>query len=288
MVDLEEKNSTTGAPMALLELGLEDALYYEETPPARAGAVSFVFVNPITGDVGLWKDKIVPALTAAGYGTLVYNFRGQANSPHDPGLALNDDLIVGDLMTLMAALRDRGGLAKPVPVGLSIGGLYAARAILGGAAAAGLVLINTLRRNSPRIAWMNDAALRVMTVGGPNLMKDLYFPLLMGEPFQAANRANFLLDEPDYEPLPEDSSAFNLLTHMGASDWEVDWSALDLPTLSVTGLQDRVFYDAAVVEELFASLPQGRRLDVAEAGHMLPLETPEPLIEGLLAFAKDL
>ena len=75
---------------------------------------------------------------------------------------------------------------------------------------------------------------------------------------------------------------------MGASDWAVDWAALALPVLSVTGLQDRVFYDAAVVEVLFASLPRGRRIDVAEAGHMLPMETPVPLIEGLIAFADEL
>ena len=67
--------------MAVLKLGPEDALYYEWQPPARDGAPSFVFVNPITGDVSMWNAQLVPALHTAGYGTLVYNFRGQARSP---------------------------------------------------------------------------------------------------------------------------------------------------------------------------------------------------------------
>ena len=75
---------------------------------------------------------------------------------------------------------------------------------------------------------------------------------------------------------------------MGKSDWDVDWSRLALPTLVVTGTQDRVFYDAAIVDELSAQLPQGRRLDVAEAGHMLPMETPEPLIAALVEMARAL
>ncbi|MDH3713739.1 MAG: alpha/beta hydrolase [Gammaproteobacteria bacterium] len=270
--------------MAVLELGPEDALYYEWQPPVQDGAPSFAFVNPITGDVSMWNDRIVPALSEAGYGTLVYNFRGQARSPCKAGTALDDKLIVTDLMALLEAVQP----TRPVLAGLSIGGLYAARAVLDGATAAGLVLINTLRRITPRIAWMNDVGVRVMELGGPNLMKDLYFHLLVGEPYQAAHRAEFLADEPDYQPLPRDTGLYSLLTWMGHADWDVDWSGLALPTLVITGTQDRVFYDPAVVDELFAQLPQGRRLDVAQAGHMLPIETPDPLIAALLEFGQTL
>jgi len=270
--------------MAELQLGPEDTLYYEWTPPSRARAPSFVFVNPITGDVSMWNARIVPALGEAGCGTLVYNFRGQAHSTCKAGTVLDDQLIVADLMALLASVQP----PQPILTGLSIGGLYAARAVLNGTAAAGLVLINTLRRITPRIAWMNDASVRVMALGGPNLMKDLYFHLLVGESYQAAHRTEFLAAEPDYQPMPSDSGLFNLLTWMGSADWEVDWSQLALPTLVVTGTQDRVFYDAAIVDELFAQLPQGHRLDVAEAGHMLPIETPDPLIAALLELAQTL
>ena len=55
-----------------------------------------------------------------------------------------------------------------------------------------------------------------------------------------------------------------------------------------TVLQDRVFYDPAVVDQLFARLPQGRRLEVSEAGHMLPAETPDALIAALADFGRAL
>ena len=135
---------------------------------------------------------------------------------------------------------------------------------------------------------MNDASLRVMELGGANLMKDLYFHLLVGEPFQAANRAGFLAAEPAYTPLDRESGIHGLLTWMGKADWDLDWSALDLPCLVVTGPQDRVFYEPAIVDELFALLPRGQRIEVAEAGHMLPAETPAPLIEALTDFGKAL
>lgn len=270
--------------MPLLELGPENALYYEWTPPAEANKPSFVFVNPITGDTSLWTGQIAPALTAAGYGALVYDFRGQAKSRYAAGLNLDADLIVEDLKRIVA----HAAPARPIPVGLSIGGLYAARAVLDGMDVAGLVLINTLRRMTPRVAWMNDATMRVLQVGGPNLLKDLYFHLLVGEDFQAANRGGFLAAEPDYTPLDPKSGAYNLVRWMGETSWDVDWSAITAPTLSITGLQDRVFFDAAIVDELFQSLPDGRRLDVPEAGHMLPMETPEPLIASLKAFAAEI
>ena len=271
--------------MPMLDLGPDDAIFYDWTPPAEAGGPSFVFVNPITGDTSLWTGAITPALTAAGFGALAYDFRGQAQSSFAPGTALDSDLIVSDLTAIMRHVAP----PRPILVGLSIGGLYAARAILeAGVEAAGLVLINTLRKMTPRVAWMNDATLRAMQVGGPNLMKDLYFHLLVGEDFQAANRSAFLAAEPDYTPLDPASGAYNLVTHMVETGWEIDWSKLALPTLVVTGLQDRVFYDEANVAALFRTMPNARRLDIPEAGHMLPAETPAVLADALAAFAREI
>lgn len=270
--------------MPMLNIGQDDAIYYEWTPPSTPGAPSFVFINPITGDTSLWTGTIVPAVTAAGFGALVYDFRGQGQSRYAPGLKLDDGVIVADLERIVAHVAP----PKPVLTGLSIGGLYAARAIQNGMDAAGLVLINTLRRMTPRVEWMNAATMRAMEIGGPNLMKDLYFHLLVGEKFQAANRAAFLPDEPDYTPLDPNSGAYNLVTWMGKTSWELDWSTIETPSLVLTGLQDRVFFDAANVDALASSMPNATRQDMPDAGHMLPVETPEPFIEAILGFARDL
>ena len=258
--------------------------YLYQAPAEGAQGKTLVFINPITGDLSLWNEHIVPAMQAKGYGTLVYNFRGQANAPYSPDARLTDDLIISDLQALLAHV----GAPNPVLVGLSIGGLYAARAMLDGTPVAALVLINTLRKITPRLAWMNDASLRVMEVGGPNLMKDLYFHLLVGEPYQQENRAQFLSNEPDYTPLPKDSGAWNLLTWMGKSDWDIDWSELSVPTLVITGTQDRVFYDRPIIDELFALLPDATRVDMHDAGHMLPAEQPAGFIAHLGKFVDGL
>lgn len=271
--------------MNRFDLDSQNALpfvYHE--PAAGENGKTLVFINPITGDMGLWNEQIVPAMQAKGYGTLVYNFRGQAGAPYSADLHLTDELIIGDLQALLKHVA----APNPVLVGLSIGGLYAARAMLSGTPIAALVLINTLRKITPRLAWMNDASLRVMQVGGPNLMKDLYFHLLMGEPFQQANRTQFLADEPDYTPLSEDSGAWNLLTWMGKTDWDIDWAKLTVPTLVITGTQDRVFYDRPIIDELFATLPNATRVDMNDAGHMLPAEQASGFIDHLGRFVDGL
>ncbi|MEZ5657306.1 MAG: alpha/beta hydrolase [Burkholderiaceae bacterium] len=268
--------------MPTLNIDDQNGLYYEHTPPARDGAVTFVFVNPITGDVGLWNASVVPALQAAGFGTLVYNARGQANSPYAQGTDLTADLIVADLQRLLSELAP----SRPVIAGLSIGGLYAARAVLAGSRVEGLVLINTLRRLTPRVAWMNDATLRVMEVGGPNLMKDMFFHLILNEDWQAAHRAEHFAAQPDYTPLPKDSGAYNLITWMCKTTWDIPWHELDLPILVISGTQDRVFYDENNVAELFASLPQATRIDMHDAGHMIPMERPKAFTGALEEFGR--
>jgi len=270
--------------MPVLQLGPEDGLYYELDRPQQAGLPSFVFVNAITGDAGMWQAEIGPALRQAGYGTLCYNFRGQANSPYAPGTDLDEGLIAADLQRIVSDLE----IDRPILVGLSIGGLYAAKAYLAGTPAAGLVLINTLRRIGPRLDWMNDATLRLMEVAGPQLMRDVMSPLLFGPDWLAAHRSEFLLPNTKYEPLARDSGAANLLGWMGRTDWAIAYDRLDCPVLVLTGPNDRVFYDPAVVDELFAQLPDGRRIEVAEAGHMLPVEAPALFVAALKEFAASL
>lgn len=270
--------------MPVLQLGQNDGLYYELDRPAEDGKQTFVFVNPITGDLSMWQQEIAPALREAGYGTLCYNFRGQAASPYAEGTDLTADLIAGDLQHLVAALS----IERPVLVGLSIGGLYCARAFLAGCPAEALVLINTLRRIGPRLAWMNDATLRLMSVAGPALMRDVMTPLLFGPDYLAAHRHEFLQPDTAYEPLDPKSGAHNLLTWMGKTDWDVPWEQLTCPVLVTMGPNDRIFYDADIVAELQALLPNATRVDVPEAGHMLPAEAPTRFTAILTEFAAGL
>lgn len=268
--------------MPMLTLGPEDGLYYELNAPSRDGAPSFVFVNALTGNTGAWETVVAPRLRDQGFGTLSYNFRGQDGSPFAADRALTPELIVEDLATLV----DRIAPSPRVLVGLSIGGLFAAQAILGGARADGLVLLNTLREIGPRLSWVSDAMPVIVGAGGVPLFLDAMFPLLVNEEFAAAARLNFI--QGGYQPLPPEHGHMNLMRHAGAADWAIDYAKLALPVLSITGLQDRVFLDREVVDRLYATLPDARREDWVDAGHLLPLERPERLAESLARFGAEL
>ena len=106
----------------------------------------------------MWQAGIGSAQRERGLGTYCYNFCGQANSPFEAGQELTKQVITGDLIHLVEKLK----IVRPVLVGLSIGGLYAAKSILAGLDVAGLVLINTLQKSGPRLDWINTGTLRAM------------------------------------------------------------------------------------------------------------------------------
>ncbi len=270
--------------MPNLKIDDGNSLYYEHHAPAAPDGKTFVFVNPITGDCSLWEARIGPALRAAGHGTLIYNFRGQAKSTFSPDLALDAGLIVSDLQRIIAACD----IDRPILVGLSIGGLYGIRVVEQGARFGGLVLINTLRKMSPRIDWMNRICVRLMRMGGPTLLRDTMSHVITGPATHAAMIDDIFDADPSYEAMPEDAGFMNLVTHMAQTDWAMDCRALDLPVLVTTGYQDRVFYDPADVDAMFGDLPNGIRLDMPHAGHMIPAERPRELIVALLGFASSL
>jgi pimeloyl-ACP methyl ester carboxylesterase len=270
--------------MSVLELGPKDKLYFEHNPPTTSKGVTFVFFNALTSDTGGWESVIGPRVRAAGHGSLAFNFRGQTNSPFSADLKLDADLMAADAAELLQTIQPQ----RPVLVGLSIGGLFAARAHLAGAPAEALVLINTLRKDGPRLQWIGDALVRAAEVGGLDLFRDLFLPLLVNEEWQRAHRADFIAPDASYAPLPVDHGHYKLLAEAGrTADWDLPYERFDLPVLVVTGLQDHVFLEPAVVAELADRLPRGRRVEMADAGHLIPAERPDALADHLIRFAEE-
>jgi 3-oxoadipate enol-lactonase len=261
-------------------LGADDALFFEHRPPARDDRLTFVFFNALTGDAVGWEAEIAPALRAEGHGTLLWNFRGQRDSPFGAAAAVSAERIVADALALLGAVAPR----RPAYVGLSIGGLFAMQAHLAGAPCEGLVLINTLRKTGPRLEWVNAAVHRAALTGGGRLIQDLYLPLLSGPPWQAAHRGEFLDAQP-YEPLDPASGTALLLAAGKGADWEVPYERLTMPVVVLSGLQDRVFFAAADVAALCARLPEVERLDLPEVGHLVTMERPSAIVDACRALA---
>lgn len=265
--------------MGTLELSPGNTLAYDYDPPTDEGYTVVCF-NALSGDRNMWATAFGKALRDTGHGLLIYNLRGQPDSTFTAS-AFDEASIVADARALMDHVRP----LRPVHVGLSIGGLFALKAHLGAgfAAAHGLVLVNTLRRAGPRLDWVNAAAVRAAELGGLDLLRDLYSPLLMNEEWLAENRGNFLKPG-GYRPLARSDGALMLLAAGATADWDVPYEAVDVPVLAVTGLQDRVFRNDADIEAILARLPRAERLDMADAGHMIPVERPRRLTAALVAF----
>ena len=266
--------------MATYEIEPGNSLFYEYTEPTAASRLTFVFFNPLTGDSSIWQNSVATKLIEAGHGVLVYNMRGQLDSPFSDGTSLDQSLIVNDAKQLLAHIAP----PNPIFVGLSIGGLFAAWTVTEGAECAGLVFINTLRRDGPRLQWISDVLVRLVETGGAELLRDTLSPLIMNEDWQSDNRQNFLADDA-YVPIDKDSATYNLLFNARDTDWNFPYEQLTMPVLVITGLQDRVFRDPDDIDTLFARLPNARRLDLQNAGHMIPVEQPQALLDSLLDMA---
>ncbi len=262
-----------------LERGQGSHIGYVHHAPAD-GRPTLVFINAITGSWQQWEQAIAPGLRNAGFGTLAYDLRGQADSPLPGDTPITLDLIVEDLRALLDAVAPH----RPILVGLSVGGLFAAHAIARGAAVSGLVLLNTLRAPSPTLAWTNEALYRAARLGGTRLLADLFFPMLVGRAHLTAIRENHL-SEAAYEPWGEDEPVLRLLEAGRHIDWAFDWSQLTMPVLNITGAQDRVFLVREDVAALAAAMPQARAEELTDAGHLLPVEAPETLTLMLRDFA---
>lgn len=270
--------------MPQLQLSPGNSLSYEHTPPSRPGGLTFVCFNALSGDQTMWSGGFGPALIARGHGLLTYNLRGQPGSDFTLG-EFSAEQIIDDACALMALSVPE----RAVHVGLSIGGLFGLTVHLRGGvgAARGLVLINTLRVEDARLKWLNDALVRAAEIGGLDLLRDMYAPLLFNVEWQERNRRNFLKDG-HYRPLPKDDGAYLLLAAGSTADWDQPYEQIDVPVLSISGLQDRVFYNAETVNRLSARIPDITRVDMAHAGHMIPAERPGELAEAVLAFAARL
>jgi len=265
-------------------LARHNGISYEYHPPARAEGFTFVCFNPLTGEKAMWETGIGPRLIDQGHGLLTWNLRGQADSPFSVG-EIHQDNIVGDAVRLLKEVEPR----NPLFVGLSVGGLYAAKAHLGEDSypCRGLVLINTLREIGPRLSWVNAALVRLAETGGLDLLRDVYSPLLLGEDWQAQNRKGFLKGA-GYTPIKQSDGAWHLLKAGENTTWDVNWAEIAVPILNVTGLQDQIFRNDAVIAKLLGQFQNVTTVEYADAGHMVPTETPEHLAQDILKFVERL
>jgi 3-oxoadipate enol-lactonase len=265
--------------MPFVEIDSGNAVYFEYHPPAD-GKVTFVFCNSMGLSTAFWHDNVTPSLRARGFGTLAFDYRGQGQSRYDATATLEPYEIVADIGRVLKTVAPK----RPILVGISIGGQYAAQAVLKGAHVEGLVMSNSLRKAGPHTEWIIELEGRLVEMGGLQLAQDCMNPALYSNAALIELRKTHLPAE-GYTPWPADHPRVRIGWGLKKYNWDVEYERLNLPVLIMTGLHDRLFRVQEDVDELFARLPNGRAVTFDDAGHVLHREIPERLVDVFTEFA---
>lgn len=244
---------------------------------------TFVFLNSMGATTDAWETVLAPALRTHGFGTLSFDYRGQGKTRFGDDATLTPAEIVADIGVTL----DRIAPSRPILVGLSIGGLFGASALLAGARADGLVLINTLRKQNAQVEWINTLEERLIGIGGMPLVLDVLRPVLSGVDQLEKLRPTHLPAD-GYTPWPADHPRRRLAEGVKSAQWDIPWQDLTQPVLVMTGMHDRLFRIQADVDELVARLPAAQVVTYEEGGHSLQAEHPERFVADLVNFAQSL
>lgn len=267
--------------MPFLEVAQDARLHYVLAPP-QPGNATLVFINSMGASTETWEADICPRLREVGFGTLTFDYRGQGKSSYGEGSKLTPAEIVDDICLVL----DRLAPDRPILVGLSIGGLFAMQAHLAGANCAGIALINTLRKPGVLVEWVAELEIRLIRMGGMQLVHDVLRPVLAGPEKLARIRATHL-PETGYMPVEEDHPRLRLAKAALRADWDVPYERIGVPVLVFTGGQDRLFTIPDDVEELCGRIPMCQRVHLPDAGHALHADFPAEFCDGLARLASN-
>ena len=265
-----------------LDIDQKNSLYYEYEE-GKQNTYTYVFVNALTGNTSAWNGVIGKRLKDEGHSYLTYNFRGQINSIFDESIDLTSEIIISDLLKLI----DHLNLKNIILCGLSIGGLYAAIASLQEIDVKGLILINTLRKPSSRLDWINRAMVNAAKLGGSALIMDMGMPVIASQKFLDKVKSNALNFE-NYKPLKKNDGILKLMEGSLSANWSFDWSKINIPTLVMTGHLDKMFRIPEDIEELVNKIKNSRTIELPNCGHLIPLEEPEQFSDHIINFVNDL
>lgn len=137
-------------PARFITVDAENAIHVIHQRPDE-GKNTFVFLNSMGATTDVWEQTIAPDLRRQGFGTLSFDYRGQGETRFGADATLEPDEIIADILRVFAHEQP----SRAIMCGLSIGGLFAAHAWHKGAKAEAIVFVNTLRKPTPQVEWIN-------------------------------------------------------------------------------------------------------------------------------------
>lgn len=246
-------------------------LHVQLDGPEAASPV--VFANSLGTDLRLW-DRVLPLLPQS-CRFIRYDKRGHGLSGLGGGKTLADH--VDDAIAVIETVA-RGPV---VFVGLSIGGL------IGQGVASrrpdlvrALVLSNTAAKLGTAEAW--HARIAAVEAGGVESIADAIMERWFAAPFRATPGCAL------WRTMLARTSAQGYAAACAAladADHRAPTSALRLPVLAIAGSEDAAT-PSQVVRDTAALIPGAAFHEIAGAGHLPPVETPEAWADLVAPFLK--
>lgn len=238
-------------------------------------------------------DRTGPRLAALGWHVIAPDLRGHGTSQWSADGAYDLHLFADDVRAVVAELDHR-----PVLVGASLGGLSSLLAAgeAPQAAIRALVLVDVAHRPDPRgahriLAFMRDRPHGFSTLGEAAAAVSSYLPHRQRPHDPAGIRKN-LRRHGDrwvwhWDPRILDNVE-NGINRPGTAQRILAASRnTNVPILLVRGgISDIVPHDIA--EDFCANVPNARRVDVANAGHMVAGDRNEHFIEAIIPFLQEI
>lgn len=243
----------------------------------REGAPWVTFVTGIANDYSMWDAQA--AALAGRFRVLRYDLRGQGGSQATPP-PYNIELLVADL----AGLLDAVGVRRTHLVGLGLGGAIAqAMAVRHGERLASLMPCCCRAQMVPEFAAMWHALLAKVEKEGVESIVEQTAQRWFSEEFKAANPG--VLD--GVRAMIRRTSREGYLGCAGAFvglALESELARIRVPTLYVSGAEDRLGGPPALMAGLAAKVPGARHVSVPNAAHIANIQNPAGFNEVMLAF----
>ena len=248
----------------------------------QGGGTPVVLVHGFPLNQTMWQAQLTTLSDA--YRVLVPDLRGFGQSS-----CTTDLLTMENFADDLAGMLDELQISEPIVLGgLSMGG-YVAFAFWRKYAARvkGLILCNTrAAADTPEAAAGRRAtAAKVLQHGTAELVSGMSAKLLSSSNPRHEGLTATLITMMQTAPAATVSAA--LLGMAQRPDSRPLLASIDVPTLVISG-QDDAIIPAAEMRDMSAALPASTYVELAEAGHMTPMEQPDQFNQTLLQFLQNL
>jgi pimeloyl-ACP methyl ester carboxylesterase len=270
------------------------ATYFEDAALAGAAGPAVVLIHAHSVDLRMWDGQL-PALAAAGFRAIRYDVRGHGRSMAPPS-GYTWEHYSADLSDLL----DRLNVEGPAAESLALDAAHLVGASMGGGIALQFALDFPHHVLSLTLV---DSALPGFTYS-PEFSRQI--EELVAAVRDEGPRAAFQrlwLPHPLFDGIRRYPDRFQRLRDMVLAYPAADYREGALPAEYAPSVADRLHEITApalvlageldipdfrlIADILAENLPRARRVDLADCGHLPPLERPHAFNEALIAFLRD-